>query len=147
MTPRRFDRAVVERKLQLLDGLLTDLEDAGAITANALRGDRMLRHAVERLLTQIVQLAVDVNAHIAVGMGRPTPSDYRNSFRDATAAGALPEDLSTALLPSVGLRNLLVHEYAAIDLDLVAGACTRAVIDYRTYVREVSRFLQGMGAT
>lgn len=144
MTPRRFDAAVVARKLQLLDGLLTDLQGAGAITAGALREDRMLRHAVERLLTQIVQLAVDVNAHIAVGMGRPTPSDYRSSFGDASAAGALPADLAAALVPSVGLRNLLVHEYATIDLELVAAACARAVVDYRTYVRQVSRFLQSL---
>lgn len=142
MTPRRFDHAVVERKLQLLDELLRDMEGAGTITAVALRDDRMLRHGVERLLTQIVQLAVDINAHIVVGIGHPTPSDYRGSFRDAGAVGALSEALAESLLPSVGLRNLLVHEYASIDLDLVADACARAVIDFRAYVREISAFLR-----
>jgi len=142
MTPRRFDHAVVERKLHLLDELLRDLEGAGTVTADALRDDRMLRHGVERLLTQIVQLAVDINAHTVVGMGHPTPSDYRGSFSEAAAVGALSEALAESLLPSVGLRNLLVHEYAAIDLNLVAEACARAVTGFRSYVREISTFLR-----
>ena len=139
MTPRRLDPGVVQRKLTLMDELLQDLDQFRAVDGATLRADRVTRHAVERVLTQLVQLAVDINAHLVAGMGRPSPADYRGSFDSAIEAGVLPAELAARLRPSVGLRNLLIHEYAAIDLDLVAAACGRASTDYRDYVRTVAR--------
>lgn len=42
---------------------------------------------------------------------------------------------------SVGMSNLLIHEYAAIDLSLVAQAAGRALADYQAFVEAVAGFL------
>ena len=47
------------------------------------------------------------------------------------------------LAPSAGLRNVLVHEYAQVDLALVARGVELARQDYRSCVREVARSLPG----
>jgi hypothetical protein len=49
----------------------------------------MLRHAVEQILTQIVDLAVSVNSHIASTQLRRSPNDYRSSFALVESAGVL----------------------------------------------------------
>ena len=46
------------------------------------------------------------------------------------------------LLPSVGMRNLLTHEYGRIDLDLVASAMPAARRDYSDYIEVVRRVLR-----
>jgi Uncharacterized conserved protein len=50
-------------------------------------------------------------------LGR-APADYRTSFALAQEAGALEPELVTRLQASVGLRNVLTHEYVDIDLGI-----------------------------
>lgn len=121
--------------------LLDDLDAAGPVDAARLRSDRMLRHALERILTQLVELAAAVNGHLAVARLGRGATTYRDSFALAAEVGALPDDLAERLAPSAGLRNLLVHEYAQVDLALVARGVELARRDYRAYVRELARSL------
>ena len=141
MTPPAVDAALVHAKLRSMRELLDDLDAAGPVDAARLTDDRMLRHAVERILTQLVELAAAVNGHLAVGRLGRAASTYRESFALAAEAGAVPTDLAERLAPSAGLRNVLVHEYALVDLALVARGIELARTDYRTYVREVARSL------
>ena len=41
----------------------------------------------------------------------------------------------------MGLRNVLVHEYARVDLARVAGAVPVAASDLAEFVRQVARWL------
>ncbi len=143
MTPPSVDAALVHAKLTAMRELLDDLDTVGPVDAARLTADRMLRHAVERILTQLVELAVGVNGHVAVGRLGRGATTYRESFTLAARAGAVPEDLAQRLAPSAGLRNVLVHEYAQVDLALVAWGVELARRDYRTFVREVARSLPG----
>ena len=141
MTPPAVDAALVHAKLLTMRELLDDLDAAGPVDAGRLTDDRMLRHAVERILTQLVELAAAVNGHLAVGRLGRGAATYRESFRLAAQAGAVPHDLAERLALSAGLRNVLVHEYAQVDLALVARGVDLARTDYRAYVREVARSL------
>lgn len=141
MTPRELDADVVHARLRLMRELLDDLEEVGEVTADLLERERLTRRAVERILGQLVDLAVSVNGHVAAALLDRGPSDYRNSFRLAAEAGVIPEELARDLAPSAGLRNVLIHEYTAIDLDRVARSVPAARDGYRRYVSEVARFL------
>jgi len=143
VTPPAVDAALVQAKLRTMGELLDDLDAVGPLDAARLTEDRMLRHAVERVLTQLVELAAAVNVHVAVGLLGRVATTYRDSFTLAAQAGAVSQDLAQRLAPSAGLRNVLVHEYARVDLALVARGVELARHDYRTYVREVARALPG----
>jgi uncharacterized protein YutE (UPF0331/DUF86 family) len=54
---------------------------------------------------------------------------------------ALPADLAERLAPSVGLRNVLTHEYVEVDLALVVRGVELARQDYRAYVRAIAATL------
>jgi len=68
------------------------------------------------------------------------PKDYRSSFDLAQEAGAIQPELVKRLQPSVGLRNVLTHEYVDIDLEIVADAVGSARRDYGDYVRQVANW-------
>jgi uncharacterized protein YutE (UPF0331/DUF86 family) len=143
VTPPNLDSDAILAKLHLLRELLDDLASIGDTPAERLSSDRLTRHAVERILTQLVDLAVSINSHVAtLQLGRG-PGSYRESFELAAKAGAISPDLARELAPSVGLRNILTHEYAAIDIGIVANSVPRAVESYRQYITELARFLQG----
>ena len=98
-------------------------------------------HATERILTQMVELAVSVNSHIAAAVLGRGPGSYRESFTDLARAGVITEQFAAQLAPSAGLRNILAHEYVAIDLQLVAAAIPAAISDYTAYVKAVATWL------
>ena len=136
-----IDADVLVLRLGLMRELLADLDSVGEVDARRLRDDRLTRHAVERILTRLVDLAVSINSHVAGSAGK-TPSSYRESFHAAVAAGLINVDLAQRLAPSAGLRNVLTHDYVDIDLGLVAGAVTASRRDYGEYVTAVARTLR-----
>jgi len=99
VTPRPLDRDALQAKLALLRELLDDLEQLGPTTAAELGHDRIRRCAAERILTQLVEMAVAVNSHIAAATLGKGPRDYRESFVLASQCGAIPADLAEELRP------------------------------------------------
>ncbi len=55
--------------------------------------------------------------------------------------GVLEAELAERLAPSAGLRNVLVHRYADIRVDLVAGAIGLVLDDFAAYVRSIAAHL------
>jgi uncharacterized protein YutE (UPF0331/DUF86 family) len=146
MTDDTVDALVVYERLRTIRELLDDLDEIGDISVDHLTHDRIRRHAVERIVTQVVDLAVSINSHLAaVELGRG-PANYRASFADAAQAGALPDDLADKLAPSAGLRNILTHEYVGIDLSKVADAVPLVRTDFRNYLSAIARYLEGKEA-
>jgi uncharacterized protein YutE (UPF0331/DUF86 family) len=141
MTPAGLDVPVLHAKLRLMRELLDDLEALGPLPPERLGQERIVRYAVERMLTQLVDLAVAVNAHCAAAVLHRAAADYRESFALMATAGILDEALAAELAPSVGLRNVLTHEYVAVDLGVVARSVPLALSGYRRYVGSVADFL------
>jgi uncharacterized protein YutE (UPF0331/DUF86 family) len=142
VTPPSLDRDAILAKLHLLREFLDDLGSVGEVSADRLANDRLARHAVERILTQLVDLTVSINGHVAAIRLGKGPANYRESFELAAKAGAISPELARELAPSVGLRNILTHEYASIDLEIVASSVSRALDSYRRYTTQLARFLR-----
>lgn len=143
MSPRDLDASVVQTRLSVMRELLDDLSAVGDVTMADLQDDRMLRYAVERILGQLVAFAVSINSHIGATELGDAPRDYRESFDLLESAGIVPSELAGRLHRSVGLRNVLTHEYVCVDLSVVAEAVASAQRDYGQYVRLMARWLQG----
>lgn len=142
MTPALPDPAIVGRRLRMLSDTLGELEQLSDVSAEQLTSEAITRAAAERLIQVVVDLAVDVNSHLVVSITGAAPQTGRESFLEAGRAGIIPEQLAAELAPAAGLRNVLVHRYTEIRVDLVAGAISDVLARFPTYVREVARFLE-----
>ncbi|HZI98641.1 MAG TPA: HepT-like ribonuclease domain-containing protein [Actinomycetales bacterium] len=141
MSPKDFRATVVQSRLSQMRQLLADLERVGDATDQQLESDRFLRHVVHHVLVQLVQLAVAINSHVAATINGVAVTDYRASFDAAVEAGVIDAELAAALKPSIGLRNVVVHEYLDVDHAVVAAALPRARRDYDRYLRSVADWL------
>ncbi|WP_409331869.1 type VII toxin-antitoxin system HepT family RNase toxin [Trujillonella humicola] len=142
MTPRRLDPASVQAKLRSLDDLRSALDLVGEVDGARLGQDVLLRLAVERALTQAVDLVVAVCGHVLAAQSASVPTTYRDAVRGAAEHGLIDAGLAQSLVAAVGLRNLLVHEYARADLAIVAAAVPVARRDLEEFVRQVATWLQ-----
>ena len=141
MTPPQLDPLSVQAKLRQLAVLLEDLDELGEVSEERLTGERLTLRAVERLITQVVEVASSTAGHIAASHLPVVSSTYRGSFADAASVGALSTELAASLGAAAGMRNLLVHHYAGVDLGLVASAVPLLRADAAAFVSQVSRWL------
>ena len=141
MTP--VDPAVVRRKLSVITTNLRALEPVATIDLTRYRAEIFTRKGTERLLQELIEAALDLNMHLLAQTARKLPDDYYQSFILLGEQEILSKELATALAPSAGLRNRLVHEYEAIDDTVVMKAVRQAQDLYPQYVAAVEQYLTG----
>ncbi len=141
MTPRTVDWRTLRARLRRSRKLLDQLVDLGTVDMARLRAEPLTALAVERILTLLVDLAFAVNSHVSVARLGRAPDSYPESFALAAQSGVISSELAADLRPSVGLRNVLVHNYLDVDRERVAAAVPLAVEQYGEYVRQVAGFL------
>ncbi len=137
-----LDRALVRRKLAAISRNLADLEPIADLSLPEYMSDRMRRKAVERLLQEVVEAAVDVNLHVLRTLDVELPGDYYTSFIEMGRHGVLSMELAERLAPAAGLRNRLVHEYDDIDDAIVLSAVRLASQDFGTFVTAIDGYLR-----
>lgn len=141
MTPRELTEGVAVRRLDAIDQLLGVAAELPPLTGADLDRDITTRLVVERILTQVIDLATDINAHISAAQGLVPRTDAAATFDTMVKLGVLPGELAAELKPSVGLRNILIHQYLDVNLDIVAAAVPLAVRGFGEYRRQVARWL------
>jgi uncharacterized protein YutE (UPF0331/DUF86 family) len=142
-----FDADIVQERLGHMHELLYFLDQAGEVTGVRLVEDSATRYAVERALTQLVDLAVSINSHMSVALRDSVPTNYRDSFDAAARADVITDELARELRQSAGLRNVLTHKYMQIDFNLVAEGAMLARDGYRRYISQVARYLMAHHAS
>lgn len=121
--------AAVERHLRRVADLLpTGPEDLRPLTEAS---DGVVLH-----LWQAVQVVVDLAMSWAVRTGLGSPPTYADAFRSLGRAGSLDAGLAERLASAAGFRNLVVHAYADLDLDLarVHAAALSGPADLRAFL-------------
>jgi len=121
--------------------ILDELEALRGATTQRLEDEPLTRAAAERLLQVIVDLAVDVNAHIAVATAKSAPETGRASFLAMGHVGAIDSELAERLAPAAGLRNILVHRYTDIRTEIVAASIPTVLDGFAEYVRQIAAFV------
>ena len=87
-------------------------------------------YAVERLLELLVITASDATLHILLMQGEEMPMTLRTTFLRAGELQIIPEALAQRLAAAAGLRNLIVHAYAKVDLRIVYDSIRPALTDF-----------------
>ncbi len=141
MTPVAPNPNVVERRLALQRGLLHEMRKLQPLSVERLASEPVIRAAIERMMQSIVDLALDINSHIASSVLERAPSTGRESFDLMVTMGIIETEHADRLKPAVGLRNVLVHMYADIDVALIADSIDAFEAMFSSYVRVVAQWL------
>jgi uncharacterized protein YutE (UPF0331/DUF86 family) len=70
-------------------------------------------------LQRAVQGSIDLASHIVADEGLGVPQELRENFDLLSKATILPAELVKRFRKMVGFRNIVVHEYETINLDVL----------------------------
>jgi uncharacterized protein YutE (UPF0331/DUF86 family) len=141
-----IERALIERKLARISGNVARLRQFHALTVEQYAAEWTRQKAIERVLQETIESAIDVNHHLLGAVSsEPGPFEHRESFLALGRAGAITPELAAALAPSAGLRNRLVHEYDELDDRLVLAGLRSTLELVPQYVAAITAFLDRAG--
>jgi uncharacterized protein YutE (UPF0331/DUF86 family) len=135
---------VVRAKLLDLGETVSRLRAWLPVTLTRLERDLMLQWAVEHGLQLAAEGLFDVGSHILAGEFQESVDEYREIPVRLLARGVLPDATVTRLEGLAGFRNVLVHEYAAVDLRRVHAGLDR-LDDFDGFVADVEAWLARTG--
>jgi uncharacterized protein YutE (UPF0331/DUF86 family) len=88
---------------------------------DALESDLSLHNDVMFSLLMMAQLVVDLAGELSARRGGRF-EDYVEAVRNLTKDARFPKDLVSELERLPGLRNVVIHDYVTLDLELVIRA-------------------------
>lgn len=130
--------------LRELSESLEDWRRYQDISLEELRIDRDKRNMVLHSLLISTQSAIDIATYIIAEKGLRKPSTYRETFEILEEQRIIPEDLANDLSDLAGFRNVLVHIYWELDMDVIHGILLndlRVLMEFKKIVKEL---LEGM---
>ena len=135
---------VVRRKLLEINEATAHLRAWRPVTVGRLETDQQLRWAVERGLQVAAEALFDAGTHILAAEFQEAVDEYRQVPTRLLAHGVLSAASADRLKGLAGFRNVLVHEYADIDLERLVAGLDR-LGDFDAFVADVERWLQARG--
>jgi uncharacterized protein YutE (UPF0331/DUF86 family) len=121
------DAELVAKKLAEIETYVRELRELAepAAIGRDVKEQRFVLHTLQLA----IQSALDAASHIVSDERLGEPERNRELFDLLATAGWIPRQLADRLGEMAGFRNLLVHEYAAIDLAIVRDVVENRLSD------------------
>ncbi|MGB9781530.1 MAG: type VII toxin-antitoxin system HepT family RNase toxin [Moorellaceae bacterium] len=131
------DTEVLRERLALLAEYIADLEAERDISLQDFMREKCIRRYIERTLHLAVESCLDIAGHIISAEGLREPIDNKDIFVVLGEAGYLSDSLVKKLVKMAQFRNIIVHDYARLDPEIVWGILKRDVEDLKVFMKEI----------
>lgn len=136
-----MDRDVIERKLEALRHCIARVRVKRPPTAESLAADADLQDVLVLNLSRAVQVCVDIGAHLLAPSGSAPPTTMGETFTRLGEVGLIDTELAARLRRAVGFRNIAVHNYEALDWEVVWLLAGDPLGDFEAFARQAARGL------
>lgn len=136
-----LDEQLIHRKAKLIEEDLQKLIPYQKTGEETYLKNEAAQLAVERLMERIIGRLIDINYHVLKEKFSTLPIDYFDSFLALSKKGVVSHDLARTVAKSVGLRNILAHEYDIIDPTKVYDAIGDALSQIPQYLQTILKAL------
>jgi uncharacterized protein YutE (UPF0331/DUF86 family) len=122
--------ATIERCLQRINIVYAEVADN--LSTDFTRQDSIVLN-LQRACEASIDLANYVNKQKKLGI----PQSSRDAFELLFKAVLLPEEVAVNLKKMVGLRNIAVHDYQELNIDIVRFIVENHLIDFQHFIKAI----------
>ena len=124
---------VILNKATSIERCLQRIREEYAGDDNNLFTNQTKQDAIVLNLQRACETAIDLAMYVVNQRRLGVPQESRDAFTLLQTAGFLLPDLATRMQKMVGFRNIAVHEYTRLNLDVVHAIITKQLKDFRTF--------------
>lgn len=119
---KRHLKRIKEKRNTDLDSFLNDLDRQESVLFN---------------LQMAIQNCIDIASHLVSEEGLGVPGSTNEMFYLLEERGHLDGEITERMVKAVGFRNLIVHEYAKIDLKQVHEIAHKNIKDIEAFLTKI----------
>jgi uncharacterized protein YutE (UPF0331/DUF86 family) len=127
------DRTLILRKVADLDTYLGQVREFAGISLDDYRAAWKTQRIVERTLQMMIETCVDIASHIVSDRGMRTPASYADTFKVLSENAVIDPGLHADLDRMAKFRNVVVHQYEAVDAEIVLAILRKHLRDFERY--------------
>jgi uncharacterized protein YutE (UPF0331/DUF86 family) len=120
---------VVLNKAASLERCITRVRDVSACNDANLYENLTAQESVLLNLQRACEVSIDLAMHVVRKRRLGIPQDSRDAFQILQDRALLDKELAASMKRMVGFRNIGIHEYDALNLDIVKAIVTRRLDD------------------
>jgi len=141
-TSFNLERSLITTKLSKLREYQRFLKKLQITSMEDLKSDFKARGAVERYLQVSIECIVDIGNEIISSLQLQRPERYRDIPYILAEAKIIPKIFAEKIASMIGFRNLLVHDYASINLNLVYEFLKTKLPDFEAFTKYIGKWLE-----
>lgn len=133
---------LVTAKLSALGARIARVRKRTPKAVAALQSDQDVLDLVSFNLMLCVQSAADIASHVVADEGWRPALTLAEAFDRLREHGGLTAPTAGAMARAAGLRNVVAHGYAGLDVDAVFAAASGGVSDLDAFASELATWLR-----
>ena len=112
-------KEIVAARIEKLRQYLKTLHEVEKFRPERFKTDPFIHGTAERYLHLTIECLLDIGNHIIADQGYRKPESYGEIFEILAEEKIIPLELLQELAGMAAFRNVLVHDYLRLDLDVV----------------------------
>ena len=134
---------VVLNKIQTIERCLERIREEYVGSEDSFEENFTKQDSVILNLERLSQASIDIATHIVKVRGLGLPNTSRELFDLLLENGIISENTSKQMKGMVGFRNIAVHDYQNLNIEIVVAIVEKHLGDFECFVREIfSRYLE-----
>lgn len=129
--------SIIENKISQIKQFRKILKGLSKYSKKEIENNIMLRSGIERLLQNICQACIDLANLIISYKKERKPVEQREYFLILVEEHIISREMAETMIRLIGFRNILVHEYARVDYDIVYDVLTNRMRDIDNFVKTI----------
>lgn len=132
---------IINSRINELKENIALLEELRAVSFDEFSEDPKKFKLARYCLQISIQCLLDMCHHIIVDSDWRRPKNNQEAIEIVAGKKVIPPDFAKRILPMAGLRNILVHEYLAVDNRLLYDHL-RNLQDFRDFQKHILTYLK-----
>ena len=126
---------VLLNKCEIVERCLKRIQEDYEGHESELSDDFMRQDAILLNIQRMCEASIDLAMHVVRVRALGLPRESRGAFEFLKSAQLIDAELADKMMKMVGFRNLAVHNYQSIDLEILHAIINQHLNDFRALTR------------
>lgn len=137
-----IDKELIRKKLQEMNRYLKELDDSKSISLEEFCSSLSMQWTICHGLQLSIQTLLDIGNHILAAIGENQIEDYVDIIDRLGERSIVPREFAQSIRGMAGLRNILVHEYAHLDMKKIYDVLQTRLDDFYKFINYINGYLK-----
>jgi uncharacterized protein YutE (UPF0331/DUF86 family) len=131
---------IIINKVAIIERGLVLINTEYSTTTSDFTSDFTRQDSVILNIERAIQACIDIGTHLIRIKKLGVPQTSRDVFKKLSEENILDDDLSEKMQRMVGFRNISVHDYQQLNIEIVKNIAEKHLVDFEDFKSSILSF-------